>query len=119
MPDLLDHFRTDRFVASRTQADDLSDFQGFYADPKVMSTLSADGRVWPAHESSDLFDRHLAHWEQHGFGTWMFRDPETDAFVARAGLRSLDIGAGPVVELFYGVAPAFGAGESPPRSLAR
>lgn len=56
--------------------------------------------------SSDLFDRHLAHWEQHGFGTWVFRDPETDDFVARAGLRSLDIGTEPVVGLFYGVTPA-------------
>ncbi len=104
MPDAPHLFRTDRFVASRIRADDLQDFQSFYADPAVMSTMSADGRVWPATESSDLFDRHLAHWEEHGFGTWVFRDPENGAFVARAGLCSLDIGSGPVVELFYGVA---------------
>jgi ribosomal-protein-alanine N-acetyltransferase len=104
LPDAPHLFRTDRFVASRIRADDLQDFQSFYADPAVMSTMSADGRVWPATESSDLFDRHLADWEEHGFGTWVFRDPENGAFVARAGLCSLDIGSGPVVELFYGVA---------------
>lgn len=106
LPDVPDLFRTDRFVASRIQAHDLPDFQSFYADPTVMSTLSADGRVWLAAESSELFDRHLAHWEEHGFGTWVFRDPENGTFVARAGLRSLDIGSGPMVELFYGVAPS-------------
>ena len=105
LPDVPHLFRTDRFVASRIQANDLQDFQNFYADPTVMSTMSADGRVWPADESSDLFDRHLAHWEEHGFGTWVFREPGNRAFAARAGLRSLDIGSGPVVELFYGVAP--------------
>ena len=104
LPDVPHLFRTDRFVARRIQADDLQDFQSFYADPLVMSTMSADGRVWPADESSDLFDRHVAHWEEHRFGTWVFRDPENGTFVARAGLRRLDIGSGPVVELFYGVA---------------
>jgi len=104
LPDVPHLFRTDHFIARRIQAADLQDFQNFYADPTVMSTMSADGRVWAATESSDLFDRHLAHWEEHGFGTWVFRDPENGSFVARAGLRSLDIGSGPVVELFYGVA---------------
>ncbi len=68
-----------------------------------MSTLAADGRVWPREESADLFRRHLEHWEEHGFGTWIFRDPDTEAFVARAGLRAVDVGHGDEVELFYGV----------------
>ena len=97
-------FRTDRFVASRIQAADLPDFQSFYADPAVMSTLSADGRVRPPAESADLFDRHLAHWAEHGFGTWVFRDPVDRAFVARAGLRRIDLGSGSEVEVFFGVA---------------
>ena len=120
MPDAPHFFRTDRFVASRIRADDLQDFQSFYADPAVMSTMSADGRVWPATESSDLFDRHLADWEEHGFGTWVFRDPENGAFVARAGLCSLDIGPGPVVELLYGVSSGlWGRGVATERARGR
>ena len=52
MSEVPDQFRTDRFVASRIRVVDLSDYQGFYADPKVMSTMSADVRVWSADESS-------------------------------------------------------------------
>lgn len=89
-------------IASKIEPGDLGDFQHFYADPKVMSTLSADGKVWPPDESAGLFQRHLDHWTEHGFGTWVFRDP-AGAFLGRAGLRSLDVGNGPEVELFYGV----------------
>jgi RimJ/RimL family protein N-acetyltransferase len=94
---------TARFVGTRLADPDLRDFQDFYGDPAVMATLSSDARVWSKRESAELFKRHLEHWNEHGFGTWMFRDGEGGPFVARAGLRAVDMGSGPEVELFYGV----------------
>ncbi len=51
-----DTIRTRRFVGRRIAPTDLEDFQAFYADPKVMSTLAADGRVWPREESAASVD---------------------------------------------------------------
>jgi RimJ/RimL family protein N-acetyltransferase len=99
-----EQIRTQRLVATRLTRSDLADFQRFYADPEVMATLSPDGRPWPAKEAADLFERHLEHWREHGFGTWVFRDATDSSFMGRAGLRAIDIGAGPEIELYYGVA---------------
>ncbi len=96
---------TPRFVGGRLSVSDLRDFQDFYAAPEVMATLSSDGKVWPRRDSARLFRRHLSHWKKHGFGTWMFRDGLGGPFVARAGLRAVDVGSGLEVELFYGVHP--------------
>ena len=103
VPDAPSVIPTDRYVGARLAQSDLRDFQDFYADPAVMATLSADGKVWPRRDAARLFKRHLAHWKDHGFGTWMFRDGDGGPFVARAGLRAVDVGRGPEVELFYGV----------------
>ena len=105
-------FRTVRLTATKIAPPDLPDCQRFYSDPAVMATLSADGRVWPAHESADLFERHIQHWHDHGFGTWIFRDPE-DVFVGRGGLRQIDVGSGPESERYSG-----GASEVWGRGLA-
>ena len=100
-PELL---TTDRFEGRRIGPHDLADFQAFYADPAVMKTLSADGRPWPPRESEDLFRRHLAHWDRHGFGTWIFRDGPGGSFVGRAGLRQVELAGADDIEVFYGVA---------------
>jgi len=99
-----DRLTTARTVGLRIQVSDLSDFQAYYADPLVMRTLSADGLPWPARESARLFKRHMRHWSEHGFGTWVFRDGDSGRFVGRAGLRVVDVTADSDVEVFYGIA---------------
>jgi RimJ/RimL family protein N-acetyltransferase len=37
-------------------------------------------------ETREFLDRKLAHWREHGFGIWMFRD-ESGAFVGRCGIH--------------------------------
>ena len=69
-----------------------------------MKTLSADGRPWPPAESKGLFQRHLDHWEEHGFGTWIFRDAPGGRFIGRAGLRRVELTGAHDIEVFYGVA---------------
>jgi RimJ/RimL family protein N-acetyltransferase len=96
-------FVTDRLVATRIADDDLEDFLSFYVDPAVMRLLSPAGEPYAPDAATELFHGHVAHWDQHGFGTWIFRDTE-GRFIGRAGLRSMDLETGPEVELFYGVA---------------
>jgi RimJ/RimL family protein N-acetyltransferase len=95
-------FATDRLVATRIADDDLEDFLSFYVDPAVMRRLSPTGEPYAPDAATELFRGHVAHWDQHGFGTWIFRDTE-GRFIGRAGLRSIDLDTGPEVELFYGV----------------
>ncbi len=70
----------------------------------MMKHLNPGGDPWAPDAVEALLEGHLQHWVDHGYGTWVFREPRSGAFVGRAGLRSVDLGESPEVELFYGVA---------------
>jgi RimJ/RimL family protein N-acetyltransferase len=96
--------RTERLVGTRATAHDLDDLASLYADARVMATLASDGRPWARARVAEVLDRHLAHWREHGFGLWIFRDARTGAFVGRAGLRHCTDEGLDEPELFYAVA---------------
>ena len=58
-------------------------------------------------ETKAYLERNLAHWEEHGFGIWILRDPTTGRVFGRAGLRHLNVEATPEVELAYALLPEF------------
>ena len=99
----LDRIETSRLRGHRISSEDLDDFKAYYADPAVMRSLSPTGEPLTDEAAAELFAGHVAHWDVHGFGTWIFRDSE-GRFVGRAGLRSVELDAEPAVELFYGAA---------------
>ncbi len=45
----------------------------------------------------------IQHWEDHGFGFWIFYDKATGELVGRGGLRRLEIEGTPEVEVAYAV----------------
>ena len=77
-------------------------------DPRVAATL------WPgplggprtAAQTRARLDEHIAHWEQHGFGLWMFCDRTTGAGVGYAGPRHTTVEQHAEVEIAYAVASA-------------
>ena len=77
-------------------------------DPEVMAMI---GGIRSADESAAWLASNLEHWDQNGFGQWMFRD-ETSQLVGRGGLRWIDPCVGEqIVEIGYVLQrSAWGAG---------
>lgn len=74
------------------------------ADADVMATL---GGVRSEDETWELLRQSLAHWQQNGFGSWVFRHRETGEAIGSAGLRRVQIESRDEVEIGYRVAAAW------------
>jgi [ribosomal protein S5]-alanine N-acetyltransferase len=90
-------FGTDRLQACALTEGDLDDLHSMHQDPRTMATL---GGVRTRDRTRQFLERNLAHWEQYGFGLWIFRT-EDGSFVGRAGLRHVRIDDQDEVELAY------------------
>jgi [ribosomal protein S5]-alanine N-acetyltransferase len=99
----IESFRTDRLVAAPLRPEDFADLCRLHGDPRVMATLSADGRPLPEEETRRALQRHLGHWERHGYGLWAFRDPTDGRFVGYCGLKHTEVGGNDEIELAYAV----------------
>ena len=100
----LDELRTPRLLLHRFRPKDFDDLFRMHSDPQVMATLG--GLVTPE-EQRVRFDRHLAHWGQHGFGWWVVRDPDTRELIGRGGPRCVTIDGRDEVEVGYGLVAKF------------
>ena len=86
----------------RIDVGDLPDLLGLMTDPRVVPTLTASGLPLSEPEVAARLEAHLWHWNEHGFGAWVFRDPAV-AFVGRAALERRRLDEADVVELMYAV----------------
>jgi RimJ/RimL family protein N-acetyltransferase len=106
-PDLA-NWKTERLSLRRPTEADLPDLLAMYRDPVVMATL---GGLRDEEWTRAAITRTTVHWEQHGFGWWIARDPATGAFLGRGGLRRLFVGSAEEFEIGYGfVTSAWGRG---------
>ena len=99
----LDSFDTVRMVARRPTEADFPVFRGIHTDAGTMKTLSVDGSVLSEPESRAVLDRHLTHWEENGFGIWLFFDQLSGETIGYCGLRNYKLDGQAETELFYGV----------------
>lgn len=99
LPANLERWCTRRLRLSRPVLGDLDDLCRMEQDPRTMALLL--GVRTPDQTRAGL-DRMIAHWEAHGFGWWIARDPVGGGFLGRGGLRRVDIGGQAEVELGYG-----------------
>lgn len=99
---------TARLVGSRIAPGDLARLRALYQDPGVAGTLGGlRDDEWVAGRLA--FE--VGHWEQHGFGAWIFRDRRSGAFVGRGAIRHARIPelaglGGDQIELGYALLPA-------------
>ncbi len=100
-------FLTARLSAAPIRLDHFPELRRLLSDPRVMATLSADGRPLPEDEIARRLAAHVEHARQHGFGIWLFRTRDTGDFVGRAGLRRVDLEGIPEVELLYALVPQY------------
>jgi ribosomal-protein-alanine N-acetyltransferase len=97
-------FQTDRLVATRLHETDLSELSRMHQDANVMATL---GGPRSDEQTRQFLDTNLAHWDEHGFGLWVFRAASKRTFVGRGGLRHVHIDGRDEVELAYALMPEF------------
>lgn len=78
---------------------DLDDLYALHHDERVMASF---GGVSDSQddETREWLEAKLAHWREHGFGVWVFRDPG-GAFVGRCGIHRCVVVNRPEVELGY------------------
>jgi RimJ/RimL family protein N-acetyltransferase len=75
---------TRRLVGRPLAESDLADLCALHRDEPVVAAFHATASS--EEETREFLDRKLAHWREHGFGIWMFRD-EDGAFVGRCGIH--------------------------------
>ncbi len=99
-----DSFETSRLTAERLGADHFEELDRFHQDRRVMTTL---GGPRDAARTRRFLEDHLAHWDRFGFGIWVLRDRNSQAFAGRTALRHVEVGGRDEIELAYALMPAF------------
>ncbi|HVN63475.1 MAG TPA: GNAT family N-acetyltransferase [Candidatus Binataceae bacterium] len=78
-----------------------------HTDPRVMATLSADGKLFAEAQTRDFLARSEEHWRRYRFGLWAFHERATGTFVGCGGLRHTIVEGDDEVELAYAVRSNF------------
>jgi RimJ/RimL family protein N-acetyltransferase len=76
---------TERLHLRRFQPGDRKGIEAVWADPDVWESLRGGQPGDPAAMASETFERHLRHWDDHGFGLWAVVDPGSDALAGWIG----------------------------------
>lgn len=100
----IETFTTARLSAERLRTAHFDDVQRMHSDAKVMATLAG---VRNESQTRALIHANEEHWNRYGYGLWFFRDRATAAFVGRGGLRNVEIGGGPEIEVAYALMADF------------
>jgi RimJ/RimL family protein N-acetyltransferase len=101
---LIETFTTHRLLAERLQFQHLNELDRMHQDLQVMATL---GGIRSDEETRLFIFNNLHHWQQYGFGLWVFRDKVNNQFVGRAGLRNTNVEGINEVELAYALMAKF------------
>lgn len=81
---------------------DLADLVELHQDPRVLAPFGVEASTpdETAIETREWLEWRLDHWREHGFGVWMFRDPD-GLFVGRCGIHRWSLDGQSEVELGY------------------
>lgn len=103
----IERFTTARFAAERLCFDHFSEINRLHTDPQVLKTLSADGKPLSEDATREHLRQVVEHWQQHGFGFWLFRRKTDGQFIGRGGLKVYQIDLGEVIGLAFAVMSDF------------
>ncbi len=104
MTDTPESFATPRLSARQPSATDFDELRRLFEDPAVVATL---GGIRSPEQTRRFLDDALRHWKRHGYGIWMLRSKDDDAFVGYAGLRNLSVAGNDEIELLYALRSEF------------
>ncbi len=96
---------TARMVAERIRLNHGPELERLLMDPRVTPTMWArDEPITPADCEAGLRDK-LRHWENHGFGQWLWRDRESGEMVGRGGPQWTTASGKDEVEIGWVIVP--------------
>lgn len=84
--------RTARLVLAPVGGADMPDLRAIKGDPRVFAIMLGGVRS-PQQTAEELADE-VAHWGEHGFGTWAVRDGACGRFIGITGLEERPDGRG-------------------------
>ncbi len=80
----------------------LAGIEQVFGDERVMKTL---GGVRPPQAAKAFIGRERAHWREHSYGMWFFRDLDNGDFAGWGGIRRTEVDGEEAVELAYTLVP--------------
>jgi RimJ/RimL family protein N-acetyltransferase len=95
--------RTRRLLLNRIERGDLNDFLRMRGDPQVTRALGATN----PQQGAALVHKLAEHWQRHGYGWWIARDPASGGFLGCGGLRSATVEGLRETEVAYGFLPEY------------
>jgi RimJ/RimL family protein N-acetyltransferase len=107
MPNPIATLTTTRLIAEAITSPHFQDLDRLLSDPQVMKTLSADGKPLSEAATREQIEQNVDHWQQHGFGLWVFHRKSDGVFIGRAGLKTYQIDGKDVIGLAYAVMPNY------------
>ena len=94
---------TARLLAEAITFSHFHEIHRLHTDPLVMKTLSADGKPLSEEATRESIRQAVDHWQQHGFGFWVFHRKTDGLFIGRGGLKTYQIDGKDVIGLAYAV----------------
>ena len=107
MPNPIATLTTARLLAEAITPLHFHDLHRLLSDPQVMKTLSADGKPLSEEATREQIEQNIDHWQQHGFGLWVFHRKSDGVFIGRGGLKTYQIDGKDVIGLAYAVMPDY------------
>ena len=107
MPNPIATLATPRLVAEAITPLHFHDLHRLLSDPLVMKTLSADGKPLSETTIREQIEQNIDHWQQQGFGFWVFHRKKDGQFIGRGGLKTYQIDGKDVIGLAYAVMPDY------------
>jgi ribosomal-protein-alanine N-acetyltransferase len=99
----VNEINTARLIGTPAGPGDFADLRRLHSDPRVMATLSAEGKPFREDQTRAFLDRAADHWKSHGFGLWIFREKASGYFVGYGGIKHAELEGRDVIELAYAI----------------
>jgi RimJ/RimL family protein N-acetyltransferase len=103
MPNPITTLTTARLPAEAINPSHFPEIHRLHSDPQVMKILSADGKPLSEEATRDSIRQAVDHWQQHGFGFWVFHRRLDGVFIGRGGLKTYQIDGKDIIGLAYAV----------------
>jgi RimJ/RimL family protein N-acetyltransferase len=103
MSDPITTLATPRLLAAAVAPSHFADLSRLLTDPLVTKTLASAGKPLAEEEIQKLVDEQVEHWQQHGFGFWVFHRRDDGQFIGRGGLKIYQIDGNEVIGLAYAI----------------
>lgn len=85
---MLTTWSTQRLVAKSLSVKYLDDLHLLHSDAHVMAILNPDGGRLPRRKTEEMVANAQQHWQQYGYGFWMFYRKESGEFIGRSGIKN-------------------------------